>query len=138
MTDYIQRYGVRVKPREIVSSNFWEPDNIPHMQAGWFQRLVAAIEADGRSLTAISKEAGLGVNYVWQMINNKKEPGTGPFVKLLNVLGTGASLKIILDLEITDEDFEFLRAMSLVNPDRRQAVAQLLETLLIGEEPPEP
>jgi len=56
------------------------------MQDEWFERLKAAIANDGRSLRDISLAAGLGPNYVQQMIKRDQPPKIATRDKLLEIL----------------------------------------------------
>lgn len=92
------------------------------MDDSWFERLVAVIEADGRDMKALSREAGCGQNYVQQMIKNGKQPTVGRFVSLLAVLGRPASLHVILGADLSAEDEELIRLVSGL-PDERKRKA---------------
>lgn len=57
------------------------------MKSGWFERLVEVIEADDREYKAISQAAGLGQNYVQQLVKDGKDPTIGKFLAIMDVLG---------------------------------------------------
>ena len=97
------------------------------MKSGWFDRLKEAIAADPRGLRALSRDAGLGVNYVQQMIKDGKEPGTEKLTKLLEALGQGSSVYILTGEEISEQDLEFLRAVHRLNPDIRAEAMRFLQ-----------
>ncbi len=99
------------------------------MNEGWYSRLVEAIEKDGRSHRAISLAAGLGPNYVHQMIADGKEPGTAKFVRLLESLGAEASLYVTLGFELTPETTDVLARFSELTGSQRDALLAFLETL---------
>lgn len=104
------------------------------MKEGWHSRLIRAIELDGRSLREISLEAGLGPNYIQQMVKYDKEPGTAKFVRILEVLGSAASLYVTLGIENSDEMVLALAAASSLRQPQRDALTHFLESLA-AEEP---
>lgn len=57
---------------------------------GWFERLKRAIEDDGRPAKEISLAAGLGQNYVQQMLKKEQPPKIETLEKLLTALGPKA------------------------------------------------
>jgi len=79
------------------------------MDNQWRERLKEVIEADGRSLRAISMAAGYGENYVQQMLKNKKQPSFPRLAKVLSVLGASATLYVTSGLRLTPEAEQFLR-----------------------------
>ena len=81
------------------------------MKTGWFQRLIQAIESDGRSLREISLTAKCGPNYVQQMLRDRKEPGSDRLARLLDVLGGPSALYVLTGISATDEDLEMLRLL---------------------------
>jgi transcriptional regulator with XRE-family HTH domain len=60
----------------------------------WFGELRAAIDADGRALREISVAAGLGPNYVQQMLKKEQPPKLATLDKLLEVLDAGAAERV--------------------------------------------
>lgn len=60
----------------------------------WFTRLKEAIAADGRSHKTISLAAGLGQNYVQQMIHKSQPPKLPTLDKLLEVLGPEVAVRV--------------------------------------------
>lgn len=96
------------------------------MDDEWRERLREVIEADGRSLRAISKAAGVGDNYVQQMLKDEKDPTFPRLAKVLNALGTGATLYVISGLRLTPEVETFLRlALSMGNHDKERIRATI-------------
>ena len=84
-----------------------------------------AVDADSRSDRAISMDAGLGQNFVNELRNTDKEPGTDKLMKLIAELGVSAA-EILLDVEITPEDEQFLRLLkNLSEPERALYLAAL-------------
>lgn len=99
------------------------------MENEWRSRLKEMIDADGRSLRAISKAAGFGENYVQQMLKDKKQPTFPKLARVLGVLGSVATLYVTTGLRLTPEAERFLRlALGLdekSQKDVRDALAAL-------------
>lgn len=97
------------------------------MREGWLERFKAAVEADGRSLRAISDAAGLGPNYVREMINGK-EPGVDKLVRLARTLGVSASY-LVTGLEMSAEHEEALERLTRLSPEKQKMVLDLIRSL---------
>lgn len=100
------------------------------MDENWFPRLIAAIEADGRSKRQISVDAGFGVNYVQQMINDGKEPGAKHLQGLLKTLGSHRMFFILTGVDIRPEDKEFVQVALEAPPKVRDRMRDLMLELL--------
>lgn len=98
----------------------------PHMLTGVFSRLCDAIEDDERSYTKISEEAGLGQNYVQQMVKNKKMPTIDRLEKILSVMPENVATFVVLGHSLTKEDLEFLRLVRSVPDDFRSDLRGLV------------
>lgn len=98
------------------------------MRVGWLNRLIEAIDADGRDYKAISLAARCGQNYVQQMIKEGKEPGTERFVRLLGALGRVPSLYVILGTDLTPEDEELMALVATLSPEQKQAAIQFFRS----------
>ena len=99
------------------------------MDNEWRERLKEMIEADGRSLRAISKAAGFGENYVQQMLKDQKEPTFPRLARILSVLGSGATLYVTSGLRLTPEAEQFLRLALTLDEAGRQAVGDAIADL---------
>lgn len=108
------------------------------MDLKWFERLVDAINADGRDLKTLSLKARCGPNYVQQMIREGKRPGVDRFVRLLSVLGREKALYIIMGQHMTPEGEEILRLSSQLAPEVQKGALQFLRTLPKPANDPEP
>lgn len=97
------------------------------MDNSWYPRLLEAIERDPRSRTAISIAAGLGPNYLQQMIKDGKEPGANKLERLLAALGTASTFYIMTGIEAGPEDEEFLRVVLSAPPAMRKHLQALIE-----------
>ena len=97
------------------------------MANGWKHRLLKAIDADPRSDRAISKAAKLGPNFVNELRNKDKEPGIDKLMKLIAELGASAT-EILLDVEITPEDEDFLRLLRTLPESERALYLALLKS----------
>lgn len=96
------------------------------MKPGWIDRLKMAIAADGRSSRAISTAAGLGTNFVQQMLKNGKEPGMDHLIRLLSALGDDAALYVMTGLRATRADLDFLEAVQAAPEGLRENVLGIL------------
>ena len=91
----------------------------------WQDRLLSAIEADGRSWRAISLAAGLGPHYISQMRQRGTNPTLDAADKLCRVLDISL-VYILTGLELDPEGEEFLRlAASRSSSDRRHLIELL-------------
>jgi len=88
----------------------------------WFDRLLNAVERDGRDKKAISQAAGLGENYVQQMVKDRKKPKIDSLVKLLAALGRADTLYIVTGTEFTDEDRRLLSVASQLDDEGKRAL----------------
>jgi phage repressor protein C with HTH and peptisase S24 domain len=68
----------------------------------WFTRLKEEIAADGRSYKVISLAAGLGQNYVQQMVAKDQPPKIPTLEKLLAVLGPDAARRVRPDMQASE------------------------------------
>jgi transcriptional regulator with XRE-family HTH domain len=95
--------------------------------SGWKERLLAAIEADGKSARAISMAAGLGPNFVTQL-REGREPGVKHVIKLTDALGVSLTHLFVGggEIALTPEEKEFLRLLRQSPEAERQALLLLL------------
>jgi len=94
----------------------------------WRERLIEAIQNDGRSLRAISLDAGLGPNYVNQLIApNSRGPTAEKLIKLLNTLRVSPTY-IITGSPMTADFEELLRLASQMKPETRQKLIDYLRS----------
>jgi hypothetical protein len=115
------------------------------MKNGWYDRLVEIIEADPREYKAISQAAGLGQNYVQQMIKDGKDPTLGKFLSIMHVLGDHHASYIITGLrkgEAQPTDAALRSAMLAYGVDRGDLdpVFAMIHGLMAarGVSPPQP
>jgi transcriptional regulator with XRE-family HTH domain len=93
----------------------------------WRNRLLEAVDRDGRSDRSISLEAGLGPNFLNQLRNEAKEPGIEKIAALAKELGISVYY-LFTGLEASEEDDQFLR-LYLTSPHaERLALRALLES----------
>jgi transcriptional regulator with XRE-family HTH domain len=88
------------------------------MGSKWRERLIEAIEADGRSPRAISLAANLGPNYLAQMIERGTAPSTPALVSLCEVLNV--SLTYIFTGAAMSPDQEELLRLSAELPEKQK------------------
>lgn len=109
------------------------------MDEGWAERLREVIADDPRSLLKISEAAGLGRNYVQQMMKRGTAPNADKLADLLEVLGRDAALYVLTGLRIDQQDLELLKTWKRVPPGARQGALQLFRSFQAdpgSEEPP--
>jgi transcriptional regulator with XRE-family HTH domain len=104
------------------------------MDNGWFDRLVDAIVRDGRDMKAISLAAGLGQNYVQQMVKDRKKPKIDTLVRLLNELGRADTLWIITGQEFTDEDRQLLEVAAFLEDDGKRKLIEAFAALAAAQQ----
>lgn len=90
------------------------------MNDDWFPRLLAAIEADGRSKRAISMAAGLGPNFVQQMIKDGKTPGADKLLSILGALGAARTFYVLTGINMSPEDEDLFREFLSLPSELRQ------------------
>ncbi len=95
------------------------------MDKNWFPRLIEVIDADPRSKRQLSKDAGLGENFVQQMIKNGKQPGAENLQSLLDALGYAQMIYILTGIQIGPEDEEAVKALLSLKPATRQKATEL-------------
>lgn len=74
------------------------------MARDWRERLKERVEADERSMRAISVAAGHGPNFIQQLLKDGKEPGFQKLVDLLSVLGPDAAVYVTTGIRLGTED----------------------------------
>jgi hypothetical protein len=89
------------------------------MKSDIVERLKIAIAADARANSKISTDAGLGVNFIQQLIAHGKMPGADKLSAILAALGPDAFMYVMTGLNVTDEDFEFIRILHELSPEAR-------------------
>lgn len=90
------------------------------MKYGWFDRLRAEIERDERSLRELSAAAGLGSNFISQMLKHGRQPSGDNLAAILNALRPEASPYVLLDLHVTASDLALLNQLQSL-PQQSQA-----------------
>ena len=103
------------------------------MDSAWRQRLIAAIEKDVRTPRAISIAAGLGPNYLSQMVERGTSPSIPALVSLCGVLNLSLTY-IFTGADMTPEQEELLR-LSAELPDQQKDLLVDLARQLRGAEP---
>lgn len=94
----------------------------------WRDRLIEAINKDGRSHRSLSLEAGLGPNYVNQLLApNSRGPTASALIKLLAALKVSPTY-IISGSAITPEHEELLYLVSRMSPASRSKLVDFLRS----------
>ena len=102
------------------------------MDDNWYPRLIAAIEADGRSKREISTAAGFGPNFVQQMIKDGKQPSATKLQALLKALGTSQMFYVLTGIMVSKEDEAFLTVALDAPPGVKAKMRDLMLELLAG------
>ena len=95
------------------------------MMSDWKERLIAAVDADGRSDRAISLAAKLGPNFVNELRNTDKEPSLKRILKLATELRLSTTF-LFLGNELTPEDEEFIKLLRESPEPERDAFLAIL------------
>lgn len=94
----------------------------------WRKRLIEAIEKDERSYRALSLDAGLGPNYVNQLLApNSRGPTASALIKLLNALKVSPTY-IITGSPLSPEMEELLDLAARMSPDSREKLIDFLRS----------
>lgn len=94
----------------------------------WRRRLIEAIHNDGRSYRALSLDAGLGPNYVNQLLApDSRGPTASALIKLLNVLKVSPTF-IITGSPMTPEMEELLDLAARMSPESRDKLIDFLRS----------
>lgn len=89
----------------------------PHRMSKWFERLITVIESDDRSKRQLSADAGLGPNYVSQMLNRKSDQQVDKVMRLIETLGPESALWILTGTKMSAADVEMFRLASSLDDD---------------------
>lgn len=104
----------------------------------WRDRLIEAINKDGRSYRALSLEAGLGPNYVNQLLApNSRGPTASALIKLLAVLKVSPTY-IISGSPLTPEHEELLYLATRLSPQGRSNLIEFLRSQINAGPSPAP
>jgi transcriptional regulator with XRE-family HTH domain len=98
------------------------------MVDNWLERLLDAIEKDGRSARKISLAADLGPNFVTQMLKDGKVPGVKQAIKLADALGLSLGYLFIGD-DVSQEEERFFQLFRTSTPEGQKLAFQILESL---------
>lgn len=96
------------------------------MQDNWKQRLLRAIDADERSDRAISKAAGLGINFVNELKNTDKDPSVTKVLRLAKELNLSIA-QVFLGLEISNDDEYLLSVLKNIPQEQKVALLTALQ-----------
>lgn len=138
MVEAITRFSVQVNARHNVRDVPAAACYESAMTEGWFDRLEEAIRSDGRSLKRLSEDAHFGTNFVQQMLKDKKDPGIRKLEQLFAVMRPGTDIYVFTGAKMTEQDLEFLRAISLLDDDARRDALAVLRRLAGTVSPPTP
>jgi transcriptional regulator with XRE-family HTH domain len=101
------------------------------MATDWRSRFIKAVEADGRTARAISKAAGLGPNYLTQMLSRGTAPSTPALVALCDVLGVSLTY-IFTGAEMSPEEEELLRLSAELTDEQKKLLIELARQMPSG------
>lgn len=100
------------------------------MAEQWFERLIAAVRADGRGMRTLSLAAKCGPNYIQQMIKDGKRPSVDKLLSILDALGQYKAFEILTGVSIPKEDFELIHLMNQIDAPAKQAAASFFRAFL--------
>lgn len=103
------------------------------MENNYFTRLIDEIQSDGRSLRGLSMEAGLGENFISQMIKSGTQPAAHNLLAILNTLGGNSMAYVLLNIRISHEHIQMLQDFESLSPAAQQNFRNLLHDLAVGE-----
>lgn len=100
----------------------------------WFTRLQAAVEEALQTERVTSKrdlstKAGLGINYVSQMIRDEKGPSAEAVVRLAKVMDVSL-VWIFVGAEMDSATERLVALFAPMTPERKRALLDLLDTKL--------
>lgn len=98
------------------------------MDGEWLARLKKAIEVDGRSMRAISLAAGLGANYLSEVIRNGKEPGVEKMMRICEAMNVSFT-SIVTGVELDADAESYLRMLANLSPSERRSLDDLARAL---------
>lgn len=107
--------------------------------SAWFDRLLTLIEASktaGKDYKEISLAAGLGQNYVQQMVKERKQPTVDKFLAIMNVLGKSKVGFVLTGAEISEEDMLLVEAAAGLPPSAKPAALELFRKLSSSQDTP--
>lgn len=104
------------------------------MFEGWLDRLQEAIRKDGRRPRTISQAAGLGPNYLGEMVNKGKIPGIDKLMKLCKELNVSATF-ILTGSAVSPESEEMLAILGSLEADEQETLLRLARQLLKASQP---
>mgnify|MGYP001760061663 CR=1 FL=1 len=96
------------------------------MHENWKKRLVEAIDADSRPARAISKAAGLGVNFVNELKNTDKDPSVNKVLRLAKELNLSVA-QVFLGYELTSDDEYLLSVLRTIPNEQKAALLTALQ-----------
>lgn len=97
-------------------------------ESGWEKRLRAELVRDGRSYSAISQAAGLGRNFISQMLKNHKAPSIDNFAAICRTLQV-STIYVWTGAPVTLETENLLERWTELEPDHQAAVLALMAAL---------
>lgn len=95
---------------------------------GWLDRLQVAVDADERSARAISLAAGLGPNYLSELLSTKKEPGIEKFLRLCRELHVSASY-VLTGTAVSQDAEEMLGILAALPGEEQETLFRLARQL---------
>lgn len=104
------------------------------MTDAWLSRIGGAIERDGRSKRAISMAAGLGVNFVSDLLKGEKTPGIDSLRRLCVELKVSLPW-VLTGVDMTPDAQEMLAILSQLSPEHQVMILDLARGLKAASQP---
>ncbi len=92
---------------------------------GWRSRLLAAVQASGKSQREISLAAGLGAGYVNSLFKERKDPTIQNLVSVCDAVGVSLSF-VLYGYQMSAETEQILHLLQKASPGERDALLRLL------------
>ena len=97
------------------------------MSENWLTRLSEAVDRDGRTPRAISRSAGLGPNYLGELLKGKV-PGIDKLLRLCAEMNVSATW-VLTGAEVTTDGEEMLGHLSKLSADQQTTLLDLARQL---------
>jgi transcriptional regulator with XRE-family HTH domain len=94
------------------------------MNNKWRDRLRQAIEASGKSMRAVSLESGASPGYLFDILDNGREPSISKLMAMAETLGVSATW-LLLGTEMGPQEEELVRLYAKLPDAQRRAILDL-------------
>lgn len=124
--DHYTRNSVQRNTRNNVTAEHAAACYLSRMDDPVLNRLKEEVSLDGRSFRRISLDAGLGPNFVQQMMKTGKNPGAVKLGQVLDTLDLGAALYVITGVRLSRDEVETASNLSKLPDAIRSQIKGLI------------